>query len=125
VPVEDAPFRLALSERSLQVAPEKAGAVLIYDFEGGLLTRRELPTAYAEMSRPDERSVTTAAGVRYAIEGGRIVRSEGDRRIVLAEGFASHDALVRNVVAVVALLLAGAGALLGGVLLTASRGRIA
>lgn len=123
VQVEGAPFRLALSEGSLQVAPEAAGAVLIYDLEGGLVTRRELAAAYAEMSRPNERAVTTAAGVRYAIEGGRIVRSEGDRHTVLADGFASHAALERSVVAVVVLLLTGASALLGGVLLTASRRR--
>ena len=122
VPAEGGSFRFALAAPNrLLVAPERGGTLLEYDLQGELLRRSPRAGAYDELAREDERRFVAEDGTRYAIEEGRIVRGRGSEQRVLVEGFPDHGALNRAMAQVVALLLVGAVALLGGILATAKR----
>lgn len=124
VPAEGGPFRIALAAPDrLRVAPERTGTLLEYDLQGELLGHSPRAAAFEELAREDEGRFVAEDGTRYAIEAGRIVRRRGPEERVLVEGFPNHGALNRAMAQVVALLLVGVAALLGGILATARRQR--
>ena len=116
------PFRMALAPPDrLQVAPSGTGTLLEYTLDGALLSTRPDAEAYERIGTQRERANAMRRDGRPAIEGGQIVLGEGAERRVLVNGFTSHSDLTLHVVRVMGLLLAGVVALIGGVLLTASR----
>lgn len=122
VPADGGAFRLALAAADrLLVAPARTGTQLEYTLEGELIATIDDAEAYERIGAGHELSFTSLAGARYAIEGGQIVRSEAGQRRVLVDGFASHAQLTLQMARVVAVLLVGVIALIGGVLMTATR----
>jgi hypothetical protein len=117
-----APFALALSSAGdVVVAPAGTGSRLTYTLDGEAVAGDPDAPAGAPTVPDDPRVFEAGSGARYAIEGGRIVRRRAGQEDVLAEGFESHADLTLRIARVVGQLILGAVALLGGVLMTATR----
>jgi hypothetical protein len=69
-------LRLALIDRSLHVASERAPTLHVYELDGAAREARADPRAFARIGAKHDRAFRTPAGELYTLEGHSILRSE-------------------------------------------------